>query len=102
MAKPTDIQQERARTRIKQMIATRPPGRTKGKEKLRIGKLLGYKGKDSNIIRSVDRIITTDRNSPSARNLRNKEQVKKIDRSFRNRVRNQTITGDDFNEDITR
>lgn len=102
MAKPTDIQQERTRTRIKQMIATRPPGRTKGKEKLRIGKLLGYKGKDSNIIRSVDRIITTDRNSPSARNLRNKEQVKKIDRSFRNRVRNQTITGDDFNEDITR
>ncbi len=102
MAKPSSIQQERARTRIKQMIATRPPGRTKGKEKLRIGKLLGYKGKDSNIIRSVDRIITTDRNSPSARNLRNKEQVKKIDRSFRNRVRNQTITGDDFNEDITR
>ena len=101
MAKPTDIQQERARTRIKQMIATRPPGRTKGKEKLRIGKLLGYKGKDSNIIRSVDRIITTDRNSPSARNLRNKEQVKKIDRSFRNRVRNQTITGDDFETNIT-
>ena len=83
------------------MIATRPPGRTKGKEKLRIGKLLGYKGKDSNIIRSFDRIITTDRNSPSARNLRNKEQVKKIDRSFRNRVRNQTITGDDFETDIT-
>ena len=101
MVKPTDIQQERARTRIKQMIATRRPGRTKGKEKLRIGKLLGYKGKDSNIIRSVDRIITTDRNSPSARNLRNKEQVKKIDRSFRNRVRNQTITGDDFEIDIT-
>ena len=101
MAKPSDIQQERARTRIKQMIATRPPGRTKGKEKLRIGKLLGYKGKDSNIIRSVDRIITTDRNSPSARNLRNKEQVKKIDRSFRNRVRNQTITGDDFETNIT-
>ena len=101
MAKPTDIQQERARTRIKQMIATRPSGRTKGKEKLRIGKLLGYKGKDSNIIRSVDRIITTDRKSPSARNLRNKEQVKKIDRSFRNRVRNQTITGDDFETDIT-
>jgi len=101
MARPSDIQQERSRTRIKQMIATRPPGRTKGKEKLRIGKLLGYKGKDSNIIRSVDRIITTDRNSPSARNLRNKEQVKKIDRSFRNRVRNQTITGDDFETNIT-
>ena len=101
MAKPTDIQQERARTRIKQMIATRPSGRTKSQEKLRIGKLLGYKGKDSNIIRSVDRIITTDRKSPSARNLRSKEQVKKIDRSFRNRVRNQTITGDDFETDIT-
>ena len=101
MARPSDIQQERARTRIKQMIATRPSGRTKGKEKLRIGKLLGYKGKDSNIIRSVDRIITTNRNSPSARNLRNKEQVKKIDSSFRNRVRNQTITGDDFDEPIT-
>ena len=102
MARPIDIQQERARTRIKQMIATRSPGRTKGKEKLRIGKLLGYRGKDSNIIRSVDRIITTDRKSPSARNLRSKEQVKKIDRSFRNRVRNQTITGDDFDEPITK
>ena len=90
MARPSDIQQERARTRIKQLIATRPSGRTKGKEKLRIGKLLGYKAKDRDIIRSVNRI------------LRNKEQVKKIDRSFRNRVRNQTITGDDFNEDITR
>ena len=101
MAKPTDIQQERSRTRIKQMIATRPPGRTKGKEKLRIGKLLGYKGKDSNIIRSVDRIITRDRNSPSARNLRNKEQVKKIDRSWRNRVKGQEITGSDFVENIT-
>ena len=102
MVKPSSIQQERARTRIKQMIATRPSGRTKSQEKLRIGKLLGYKGKDSNIIRSVDRIITTDRKSPSARNLRSKEQVKKIDRSFRNRVRNQTITGDDFETDITR
>ena len=101
MAKPSSIQQERARTRIKQMIATRPPGRTKGKEKLRIGKLLGYKGKDSNIIRSVDRIITTDRNSPSARNLRNKEQVKKIDRSWRNRVKGQEITGSDFDKPIT-
>ena len=101
MAKPSSIQQERARTRIKQMIATRPSGRTKSQEKLRIGKLLGYKGKDSNIIRSVDRLITTDRKSPSARNLRSKEQVKKIDSSFRNRVRNQTITGDDFDEPIT-
>jgi len=101
MAKPTDIQQERARTRIKQMIATRPPGRTKGKEKLRIGKLLGYKGRDSNIIRSVDRIITKDRNSPSTRNLRNKKQVKKIDRSWRNRVKGQEITGSDFDKPIT-
>ena len=102
MVKPSDIQQERSRTRIKQMIATRPPGRTKGKEKLRIGKLLGYKGKDSNIIRSVDRIITTDRNSPSARNLRNRKQVTKIDRSWRNRVKDEEITGSDFVTDITR
>tara|TARA_R110000822_G_scaffold45881_2_gene122485 strand:- start:953 stop:1714 length:762 start_codon:yes stop_codon:yes gene_type:complete len=101
MVKPSDIQSERARTRIKQMIATRKPGRTKGKEKLRIGKLLGYKGKDSNIIRSVDRVITTDRNSPSARELRSTDQVRKIDRSFRNRTKNQTITGDDFETDIT-
>tara|TARA_R110002049_G_scaffold237218_1_gene410316 strand:+ start:2143 stop:2886 length:744 start_codon:yes stop_codon:yes gene_type:complete len=99
MAKPSSIQQERARTRIKQMIATRPSGRTKGKEKLRIGKLLGYKGKDSNIIRSVDRIITTDRNSPSARNLRNKEQVKKIDRSWRNRVKDKDIVKPDDEAD---
>ena len=99
MARPSDIQQERARTRIKQMIATRRPGKTKGKEKLRIGKLLGYKGKDSNIIRSVDRIITTDRNSPSARNLRNKEQVKKIDRSWRNRIKDKDIVNPDDEAD---
>ena len=101
MPKPSDIQAERARTRIKQMIATRPSGRTKGKEKLRIGKLLGYKGKESNIIRSVDRIITTDRSSPSARNLRTKEQIYKIDRSWRNRVKGTDITGDNFNQNIT-
>ena len=101
MAKPSDIQAERARTRIKQMIATRPSGRTKGKEKLRIGKLLGYKGKKSNIIRSVDRLITTDRSSPSARNLRTKEQIYKIDRSWRNRVKGTDITGIDYEIDIT-
>jgi hypothetical protein len=101
MAKPSDIQAERARTRIKQMIATRPSGRTKGKEKLRIGKLLGYKGKKSNIIRSVDRLITTDRSSPSARNLRTKEQIYKIDRSWRTRVKGTDITGIDYEIDIT-
>ena len=101
MSRPTTVQQERARTRIKQMIATRPAGRTTSKEKLRIGKLLGYKGKDSNIIRSVDRVITTDRNSPSARNLRSKEQVRKIDRSWRNRMKGIEIGGKSTTIDIT-
>ena len=101
MSRPTPIQQERARTRIKQMIATRPSGRTKSKEKLRIGRLLGYKGKESNIIRSVDRIITTDRESPSARNLRSKDQITKIDRSWRNRMKGITISDKDTNIDIT-
>ena len=54
MPRPSDTQQERARTRIKQMIATRPTGRTKTQEKLRIGKLLGYTGKDANIVGSSD------------------------------------------------
>ena len=101
MSRPTPIQQERARTRIKQMIATRPSGRTKNKEKLRIGKLLGYKGKESNIIRSVDRIITTDRESPSARNLRSKDQVIKLDRSWRNRMKGRRIGDDTTDIDIT-
>lgn len=101
MTRPTDIQQERARTRIKQMIATRPPGRTKTQEKLRIGKLLGYKGKDSNIVRSVDRVITTERGSPSARSLRSKEQVKKIDRSFNRRIRGVRVSKESTNIDIT-
>ena len=101
MVRPTPIQQERARTRIKQMIATRPSGRTKSQEKLRIGKLLGYKGKESNIIRSVDRIITTERKSPSARNLRTKEQVVKIDRSWRNRMKGIGIGRDTTKIDIT-
>ena len=101
MSRPTNTQQERARTRIKQMIATRPPGRTKTKEKLRIGKLLGYKGKDSNIVRSVDRVITLDRNSPSARKLRSKEQVRKIDRSWRRRTKDITVGDDNLAIDIT-
>lgn len=83
------------------MIATRPPGRTKTQEKLRIGKLLGYKGKDSNIVRSVDRVITTERGSPSARNLRSKEQVKKIDRSFNRRIRGIRVGKVTTNIDIT-
>ena len=54
MAKPTDIQQERARTRIKQMIATRPSGRTKGKEKLRIGllRILKEKSMEGGLLRN--------------------------------------------------
>ena len=101
MSRPTPLQQERVRTRIKQMIATRPSGRTKSQEKLRIGKLLGYKGKRENIIRSVDRIITTERKSPSARNLRSKEQVQKIDRSWRRRMKGVEIGKQTTEIDIT-
>jgi len=101
MPRPSDTQQERARTRIKQMIATRPTGRTKTQEKLRIGKLLGYTGKDANIVRSLDRVITTERGSPSARSLRSTEQVRKIDRSFRNRVKGVSISKETTNIDIT-
>lgn len=88
MAKPSDIQAERARTRIRQLIASKPTFRTRTKEKLRIGKMLGYSGKPKNISRSVDRLAMADRSSPSARNLNSVEQVLKIDRAWYSRTRN--------------
>ena len=60
----------------------RTEGKTKASAKLRIGKLLGYKGSETNIIRSVNRVIMRNRQSPQARNLRSVEQVNKIDNSF--------------------
>ena len=98
MVKPTDIQQARSKKRIKQLIETRPVGRSKSKEKLRIGKLVGYTGEDASIIRSVNRLITP-KTSKETRNLRRKEQVWKIDRSWRDRIKKEK--GKDFQIDIT-
>lgn len=88
MVKPTLKQQERARTRIRQLITSRPTTKTRTQEKIRLGKKLGYSGKDSNIARSVDRLITRDRDSVSARNLSDVKQVKAIDRAWYSRTRN--------------
>lgn len=62
----------------------RPRGSGQSREdaKFRVGRLLGYKGKRKNVIRSVNRLIMRDRSSKQARNLRTTEQVAKIDRSF--------------------
>mgnify|MGYP003135435899 FL=1 len=98
MAKPTDIQQARSKKRIKQLIETRPVGRSVRKEKLRIGKLVGYTGEEANIIRSVNRLITPQ-TSKQTRNLRSKEQVRKIDRSWRDRIKKEK--GKDFQIPIT-
>lgn len=88
MVKPTLKQQDRARTRIRQLIASKPTTKTRTQEKIRLGKKLGYSGKDSNIARSVDRLITRDRDSSSARNLSDVKQVKVIDRAWYSRTRN--------------
>ena len=90
MSKPTLKQQERARTRIRQLIASKPTTKTRTEEKIRIGKKLGYSGKNANIARSVDRLVTRDRDSVSARNLSDVKQVKAIDRAWYSRTKNIT------------
>jgi hypothetical protein len=90
MPKPTVKQQERARTRIRQLIASKPTTKTRTEEKIRLGRKLGYSGKNANIARSVDRLVTRDRDSVSARNLSDVKQVKAIDRAWYSRTRNIT------------
>lgn len=90
MSKPTVKQQERARTRIRQLIASKPTTKTRTEEKIRIGKKLGYSGKNANIARSVDRLVTRDRDSVSARNLSDVKQVRAIDRAWYSRTKNIT------------
>ena len=90
MSKPTVKQQERARTRIRQLIASKPTTKTRTEEKIRLGRKLGYSGKNANIARSVDRLVTRDRDSVSARNLSNVKQVKAIDRAWYSRTKNIT------------
>ena len=88
MSKPTVKQQERARTRIRQLIASKPTTKTRTEEKIRIGKKLGYSGKNTNIARSVDRLIMRNRDSSAARNLSDVKQVRAIDRAWYSRTRN--------------
>ena len=87
MVKPTLKQQERARTRIRQLIASKPTTKTRTQEKIRLGRKLGYSGKNANIARSVDRLVTRDRDSVSARNLSDDKQVRVIDRAWYSRTR---------------
>tara|TARA_R110002126_G_scaffold79318_1_gene196909 strand:- start:272 stop:532 length:261 start_codon:yes stop_codon:yes gene_type:complete len=82
MSKPTVKQQERARTRIRQLIASKPTTKTRTEEKIRLGRKLGYSGKNANIARSVDRLVMRNRDSSSARNLSDVKQVKAIDRAW--------------------
>ena len=42
MPKPTVKQQERARTRIRQLITSKPTTKTRTEEKIRLGRKLGY------------------------------------------------------------
>lgn len=63
-------------------LRSRSVGQTREKAKLRVGRLLGYKGNQKNIIRSVNRLIMKDRSSKQARNLRSTDQVRRVDRSF--------------------
>jgi hypothetical protein len=70
----------------------RGQGETKRQSQLRIGRLLGYKGKESNIVRSVNRLIMRDRESKQARSLRSTKQVERVDRSF-NYYRKKTGVG---------
>ena len=90
MSKPTVKQQERARTRIRQLIASKPTTKTRTEEKIRLGRKLGYSGKNANIARSVDRLVTRDRDSVSARNLSDVKQGKAIDRAWYSRTKNIT------------
>jgi hypothetical protein len=88
MPKPTVKQQERARTRIRQLITSKPTTKTRTEEKIRLGRKLGYSGKNKNIARSVDRLIMRNRDSSSARNLSDVKQVRAIDRAWYSRTRN--------------
>ena len=90
MSKPTVKQQERARTRIRQLIASKPTTKTRTEEKIRLGRKLGYSGKNANIARSVDRLVMRNRDSSSARNLSDVKQVKAIDRAWYSRTKNIT------------
>jgi hypothetical protein len=73
-------------------LRQRNVGQNRSAAKLRIGRLLGYKGSERNIIRSVNRLIMKDRSSKQARNLRSTAQVQKVDRSF-NYYRNKEAVG---------
>ena len=90
MSKPTVKQQERARTRIRQLIASKPTTKTRTEEKIRLGRKLGYSGKNANIARSVDRLVMRNRDSSSARNLSDVKQVRAIDRAWYSRTKNIT------------
>jgi hypothetical protein len=73
-------------------LRPRGSGQSRETTKLRVGRLLGYKGKRKNIIRSVNRLIMRDRSSKQARNLRSTKQVQRVDRSF-NYYRKKTGAG---------
>jgi hypothetical protein len=63
-------------------LRQRGVGQSRDRAKLRIGRLLGYKGSERNIIRSVNRLTMKDRSSKQARNLRSTDQIRSVDRSF--------------------
>jgi len=89
MPKPTVKQQERARTRIRQLITSKPTTKTRTEEKIRLGRKLGFSAENpKDIARSVDRLIMRNRDSSSARKLSDVKQVKAIDRAWYSRTRN--------------
>ena len=82
MARPTEAQQIRARSRIRAIVELKPEGKGRQAQKLQVARLLGYKGGRKNMIRSVDRVIMRDRKSNQARRLRSTKQIEAVDRSF--------------------
>jgi len=76
MVRINKTQQIIARRRLKLIIGSNP------KRKLAIGRRLGYTGKDSSVIRNVNRLITSA-DSKQRRNIGNKKQYDYINRSYR-------------------
>ena len=90
MASVNKTQQIIARRRLKLIIGSNP------KRKLAIGRRLGYTGKDSSVIRNVNRLITSA-DSKQRRNIGNKKQYDYINTSYRRLARKGDVPDETIN-----
>ena len=75
------------RSQLRRIIRNRPEGRSAETQKYLIGtRVLGYSGKRSNVVRSVDRQIASETSSTS-RSIRSKAQADAVNRAFQRRKR---------------